>query len=1561
MKKNVIAVMLSLVMAVGNVGTVPVFAAEEGSTTEADSEAEETETSVEIVEEEESEVITEPDDVNKEQSSDDEETTQSDNTQNPGNDNSATETSQDSEESLESDEEQPDDEEDTSVSDEADPAYADSWDNYDYEPEKVEFNGNYYYFRNCAMKNSYGFDLAEEWCEQEGGHLVTINSPEEETFIRSEIKKIDVLYGFWIGAYRNNTSESWKWINGEKWNYPGTNGSGTSNWPSNAIRIAYYENGRVIGNSTLDDTNGFICEWEDEKDISKASVTLKDAFQDDVGNNCYEYTGAQIKPGILEVRLGDKTLVNGTDYTATYGTNLSYGEATVTVKGKGDYKGELVVKFLIVPKKITGLKGNNKLSKDAIAYTNYRRGLDLIWDQQIGDGILYEIQYSKTADFNEKETVTVSENKYSDLEKPLERKTDYYVRVRANLKVNGKAINGQWSDTLTVKSGGQILASEMWALRNDSTSYTDFRFTKKEINNVFGSTAGQSVFDYMCSFISKDKYGEKYGKDWIQAGLCNGLVNTGIAYYEYGVPEFGSYPKKISESNYKTAGSSKFNINWLDCVKYAQIAQCAVNPQEELQIIRYDLNCFYDAVKKCEKGEGPPVTIGYGRTLHGGHELLAIGISKESDSEIDIEVYDVNSVQGDEAVPRNLHLKKVGGLIYEWSYVHVKTYDPKTGEIGETEKITGNIYDNPGVEGAPYFHYNTTQAYFDSQILDEINRNGHVEIQPGETDKVKEALEIENWFDDNNISLQNTLKTKDAIEWLLYQDDNTNNSGNEFHAYWISGNDIQLSAVPKDVSLSLASKLHYMKLHVPDISDVYMQVPDDKASVVKVTPEESNTFEITLIDGEGRPSTYTEKTVIKADAVGNQELAITQDGDQVYFHGADSISITRISGNEDDNGSIDPELRLDISADTDPAVHYRFTQENNTARIIGDLDGNGKYETIITENEIYNDGPAIIDSGTCGENITWMLDEYGVLTISGKGDMPSYEFSEILYEEGEEGLENLPWDPRFDDPFNPDDSPLDYIAPWFFIRDDIQEIVVKDGVTDVGSNAFAYCENCRKVTLAKSVKSISSDAFQYCTSLEEFSWHENIETIGFGAFWGCASLDNVVIPDNVRFIGNYAFAYCDKLKNVTLGQGSNYDSGGMFKACKSLEQIVIPDGEEKIVGNMFEDCSSLKKIVLPESLTSIGFKAFKGCSGLTDIIIPESVTSIGGYAFTDCSSLKSLTIPDGVTNIDNSAFGSSFYWGADSSVILTQNPYVKEYCKENNYVYFDKAAPSITKLASYNGSDIRVYYEKRDFASGYQIKYADNKNMTNAKSVMIKDNKASSKVISGFINGKTYYVQIQTYIKTGNASYWSKWSSKKSVKIEQTPYPTNVAKLSTYIGSHIKVDWTKTAGASGYHIKYADNSSMTGAKEVMVKGNSTFTKTLTGLKNGKTYYVKIQTYRTVSGKTYWSSWSPAKSIKVDQKPYGSSISKLTNPSNKAMKIIWDKAPSVTGYHIQYSTNSNMTGVKDITINNKDTLSKTVTGLTKGKTYYVRIQTFRKVSGKTYWSSWSKAKQIKITK
>ena len=114
------------------------------------------------------------------------------------------------------------------------------------------------------------------------------------------------------------------------------------------------------------------------------------------------------------------------------------------------------------------------------------------------------------------------------------------------------------------------------------------------------------------------------------------------------------------------------------------------------------------------------------------------------------------------------------------------------------------------------------------------------------------------------------------------------------------------------------------------------------------------------------------------------------------------------------------------------------------------------------------------------------------------------------------------------------------------------------------------------------------------------------------------------------------------------------------------------------------------------------------------------------------------------------------------------------------YAYFDRTAPSIAKTASYNGSDIRVYFDHKDealepeysaagYVTGYHIKYADNKNMTDAASVILKDKKASSKVITGLKNGRTYYVQIQHYAKLGKATYWSRWSRISSVTVGQNP------------------------------------------------------------------------------------------------------------------------------------------------------------------------------------------------
>ena len=80
--------------------------------------------------------------------------------------------------------------------------------------------------------------------------------------------------------------------------------------------------------------------------------------------------------------------------------------------------------------------------------------------------------------------------------------------------------------------------------------------------------------------------------------------------------------------------------------------------------------------------------------------------------------------------------------------------------------------------------------------------------------------------------------------------------------------------------------------------------------------------------------------------------------------------------------------------------------------------------------------------------------------------------------------------------------------------------------------------------------------------------------------------------------------------------------------------------------------------------------------------------------------------------------------------------------------------------------------------------------------------------------------------------------------------------------------------------------------------------------------------------------------------------------SEAFMIKWKKKTNIAGYQIQYSTNSKFKkGNKTIKIKKVKTLSKEITGLKPSKKYYVRIRTYKIVNKKTYYSSWSKKKNV----
>lgn len=93
-------------------------------------------------------------------------------------------------------------------------------------------------------------------------------------------------------------------------------------------------------------------------------------------------------------------------------------------------------------------------------------------------------------------------------------------------------------------------------------------------------------------------------------------------------------------------------------------------------------------------------------------------------------------------------------------------------------------------------------------------------------------------------------------------------------------------------------------------------------------------------------------------------------------------------------------------------------------------------------------------------------------------------------------------------------------------------------------------------------------------------------------------------------------------------------------------------------------------------------------------------------------------------------------------------------------------------------------------------------------------------------------------------------------------------------------------------------------------------------------------------------------------PKGTILSSLS-AGKKSFNAKWKKQTTqTTGYQIQYSTNSNFSGAKLVTIKNNKILSKTIKGLAAKKTYYVRIRTYKTISSTHYMSNWSKSYKVK---
>jgi len=271
----------------------------------------------------------------------------------------------------------------------------------------------------------------------------------------------------------------------------------------------------------------------------------------------------------------------------------------------------------------------------------------------------------------------------------------------------------------------------------------------------------------------------------------------------------------------------------------------------------------------------------------------------------------------------------------------------------------------------------------------------------------------------------------------------------------------------------------------------------------------------------------------------------------------------------------------------------------------------------------------IIASGTFGQNgeLTWTFsyigeDYRGVLTISGTGDMPEFDY----------------------------DNP-----PWVDFNYDITYLVIEEGVTSICENAF-FQSNIERIKLPETLVSIGDWAFSWCFNLISVDIPDSVTKIGRDAFTGCESLAEITLGTEFNGSVNDIFSLCPSIESITVDeQNLQYSSidGVLFNKAqdrllryppkKEGKPYIVPDTVVRFDSDAFEACTRLQEFAVGENNTN--FSSLDGVlfdkeqtrlvrypCGKKDwsYVIPESVETIASSAFENCVNLNEITFSQNI-------------------------------------------------------------------------------------------------------------------------------------------------------------------------------------------------------------------------------------------------------------------------------------------------------------------------------------------
>ncbi len=268
------------------------------------------------------------------------------------------------------------------------------------------------------------------------------------------------------------------------------------------------------------------------------------------------------------------------------------------------------------------------------------------------------------------------------------------------------------------------------------------------------------------------------------------------------------------------------------------------------------------------------------------------------------------------------------------------------------------------------------------------------------------------------------------------------------------------------------------------------------------------------------------------------------------------------------------------------------------------------------------------------------------------------------------------------------------------------------------------------------------------------------------------------------------------------------------------------------------------------------------------------------------------------------------------------------------------------KYTGYNSTQIRLQWNSASNAAGYTIEKYEN-----GKWSKVTDVNSSTLIytVSNLTPGTKYQFRVRA---TANSAYGEYSASCTGYTL---PSATTLTTFSVMSETQINAAWQKASGsASGYQIEWSRDANFSNVVAKTTISNQNTTHYLGGgFEKGVTYYIRVRSYNTADGKTFYGSWSKTVAAKYIAVTAPSNI-KSTSQSPDSVTLTWSKSSNATGYIIQQYKNNSWINIKTLSTN---TNSYTVAGLNAKTAYQFRVKAYHNANGVSNYSTWSNTEKI----